>query len=100
MGGTLPINKWKKEFPVGVGRRLENRFVHDQTILSGDIYMYEHTQYLGPGYRFYGFAADSVAANSYPFKATNAALIVTKRNDNKGRSIRGLGTKSLSTDSS
>ena len=45
-------------------------------------------RYFGPGYKFYGFEANSEANLNYNSRASNACLIVTKRNDNKGRLYR------------
>ena len=42
-------------------------------------------KYFGPGYNFYGFSANSNAKQAYTPMPTNASLIVTKLNDNKGR---------------
>ncbi|KAL7522546.1 hypothetical protein ACHAWX_007255 [Stephanocyclus meneghinianus] len=42
-------------------------------------------KYFGPGYNFFGFSPQSKARKSYTPMPSNASLIVTKRNDNKGR---------------
>ena len=42
-------------------------------------------KYFGPGYNFFGFSPQSMARQSYAPMPSNASLIVTKLNDNKGR---------------
>ena len=91
--GTLVIKRSSHPFHIGVGGRLGST-AHSEiispTIFDGKVsldYRSNHDidRYFGPGYKFYGFCPSSEASLSYPKKADNASLIVTKRNDNKGR---------------
>ena len=70
-----------------LGTARASRSVTDQAIFDGEVDLdddgREIDTYFGPGYRFYGFGANSEATVSYPSMAANASLIVTKRNDNK-----------------
>lgn len=98
--GTLVISKSRliSPFTVGVSGRLGTANcsgrVTSKTVFEGAVSLPSHTwdddidNYFGPGYNFYGFGANSEATLSYPSMASNAALIVTKRNDNKGRLYR------------
>ena len=96
--GWLTIREYTLPFNIGVGgiimggMRRGSSSVTSPTIFDGRVDLHEDgssitkiDQYFGPGYNFYGFEDNSAATKSCPSMATNATLIVTKRNDNKGR---------------
>lgn len=93
--GSLIIEESTQRFTIGVGGRLGSTApmrLTDQTIFSGEVFLPNESRsvdkYFGPGFKFFGFEADSGATASYPSMASNASLIVTKQNDNKGRIYR------------
>ena len=95
--GSLVIQESNTRFVVGVDGRIgssrgASRTIKDRTMFYGQVRLPcgggGIDRYFGPGYNFYGFETNSEAALSYPFMASNASLIVTKRNDNKGRIYR------------
>jgi len=90
--GTLVIKRSSHPFHIGVGDRLGSNArstITSPAIFDGQVNLGRQSddmdRYFGPGYNFYGFCPTSEASLSYPNKADNASLIVTKRNDNKGR---------------
>ncbi|KAL3793258.1 hypothetical protein ACHAW5_002136 [Stephanodiscus triporus] len=96
--GSLVIQESSQPFTIGVDGRIgaptpPSRRVTSPTIFSGKVSLRSRKgsmidRYFGPGYKFYGFDANSEATLSYNSMAANASLIVTKRNDNKGRLYR------------
>ena len=93
--GSMSIQVDSKAVNVAIGRRNNQVIFQERSIFSGSIFMDEDSQYFGPGYHFHGFAADSVASQSYDFKAYNAAMVVTKRNNNIGRLMVVSETKAF-----
>lgn len=91
--GRLVIKKTSQSVAIGVHGRLgtprPSGRVNSQAIFDGQVILpsqgHEIDRYFGPGYNFFGFGSCSKARKSYTAMASNAGLIVTKRNDNKGR---------------
>ena len=93
--GKLVISRSSHPFPIGIGGRLGSTArstITSPTIFDGQVILGHQShlidRYFGPGYNFYGFDSTSEASLSYPDKADNSSLIVTKLNDNKGRSYQ------------
>jgi hypothetical protein len=97
--GSILIKKSSRPFTIGVDSRLGTPGplrsvgrVTSPTIFDGEVSLSAEgsmiNRYFGPGYKFYGFEANSEANLNYNSIASNACLIVTKRNDNKGRLYR------------
>ena len=92
--GTLKIQDSSQLFTIGVDGRIgtprPSRSVTSPTIVYGEVCLSREgdhliDRYFGPGYKFYGFDSNSEATLSYTSMASNACLIVTRLNDNKGR---------------
>ena len=94
-GASVIIDESAAEFAIGSNGRLGSRgttIVQDTIMIDGQVHLPDESglpiknyNYFGPGYKFVGFSSDSHAATSYKNKPANAGLIVTKKNDNKGR---------------
>ncbi|KAL7545827.1 hypothetical protein ACHAWF_009179 [Thalassiosira exigua] len=99
--GSMVIKEAAGPFTIGVDGRLgtSRASVTDQVIFDGQVHLpyegHEIDRYFGPGYKFYGFGTDSEATLSYTSMASNASLIVTKMNDNKGRIYRVQSPKAF-----
>ena len=92
--GILEIQDSSQPFTIGVDGRIgtprSSRSVTSPTVLYGEVCLAgegDHliNRYFCPGYKFYGFNANSEATLSFTSMASNACLVVTKLNDNKGR---------------
>ena len=88
----LVVTEDRRFVDVGINGRLgamASGSTRSETIYSGKVDLYsgsgEIEHFFGPGYNFYGFSSDSNARQSYSSMPSNSSLIVTKRNDNKGR---------------
>ncbi|EJK68332.1 hypothetical protein THAOC_10496, partial [Thalassiosira oceanica] len=103
-GASLIIDESTAEFAVGANGRLGSRgtttIVRDAVMIDGQVHLPTASRrgrsrrdesgvaidkYFGPGYKFFGFSSDSRASASYKNNPANAGLIVTTKNDNKGR---------------
>ncbi|EJK67243.1 hypothetical protein THAOC_11753, partial [Thalassiosira oceanica] len=92
-GASLIIDESTAKFAVGANGRLGSRgttIVRDAVMIDGQVHLPNESgfaidNYFGPGYKFFGFSSDSRASTSYTKNPANAGLIVTKKNDNKGR---------------
>ncbi|KAL7536468.1 hypothetical protein ACHAXR_007186 [Thalassiosira sp. AJA248-18] len=93
--GSLVIEESAQTFTIGGN----GRQITDQVMFEGQVSLPNGGRGVdicfGPGYKFYGFDANSEATLSYPSMASNASLIVTKMNDNKGRIYKVQSRKAL-----
>eukprot|EP00804_Cyclotella_cryptica_P008482 CCRYP_003979-RA/>CCRYP_003979-RA protein AED:0.38 eAED:0.38 QI:1941/0/0.5/1/0/0/2/0/376 len=92
--GILVIKPSSRYMSIGVGNGQGTSRVASQSIFMGKLSLPglndgdKIDKYFGPGYNFFGFSSESKARQRYTPMPSNASLIVTMLNDNKGRIYR------------